>query len=76
MQCGQMLGFVPPCAPLVLSVRIINGEPAWWEIAGGVLVLMVATAALMAVAARVYANAILRTGSSVKLREALAGSGS
>jgi hypothetical protein len=35
-----------------------------------------ATAALMAVAARVYANAILRTGSSVKLREALAGSGS
>nr|MBA2262148.1 hypothetical protein [Solirubrobacterales bacterium] len=38
--------------------------------------VMVATAALMAVAARVYANAILRTGSSVKLREALAGSGS
>jgi ABC-2 type transport system ATP-binding protein len=37
--------------------------------------VMVATAALMAVAARVYANAILRTGSSVKLREALAGSG-
>lgn len=73
---GVVLGFVPPCAPLVLPVRIISGEPAWWEIAGGVLVLMVATAALMAVAARVYANAILRTGSSVKLREALAGSGS
>jgi ABC-2 type transport system permease protein len=73
---GVVLGFVPPCAPLVLPVRIISGEPAWWEIAGGVVVLMVATAALMAVAARVYSNAILRTGSSVKLREALAGGGS
>jgi hypothetical protein len=26
MQRGQMLGFVPPCAPLVLPVRIISGE--------------------------------------------------
>ena len=72
---GAVLGFVPPCAPLVLPVRIISGEPAWWEIAGGVVVLVAATAALVGLAARVYSNAILRTGSSVKLREALAGSG-
>ena len=70
---GVVLGFVPPCAPLVLPVRIIGGEPALWEIVGGVAVLLAATAALVALAARVYANAILRTGSSVKLREALAG---
>lgn len=37
------------------------------------VVLVAATAALVVLAARVYANAILRTGSSVKLREALAG---
>lgn len=72
---GVVLGFVPPCAPLVLPVRIIGGEPALWEIVGGVIVLLAATAALVALAARVYSNAILRTGSSVKLREALSGGG-
>lgn len=73
---GVVLGFVPPCAPLVLPVRIIGGEPAFWEVAGGVAVLVGATTGLVALAARVYANAILRTGSAVKLREALAGGGS
>jgi len=68
---GVVLGFVPPCAPLVLPVRIIGG-PTLWYIGGGVAVLLAAIAAWWA-SRRVYATAILRTGSSVKLREALAG---
>jgi ABC-2 type transport system permease protein len=69
---SQVLSFVPPCAPMVMPVRQIAGDAAAWEIAVSVLVMLAAIALLVALAGRVYANAVLRTGARVRLRAALA----
>jgi ABC-2 type transport system permease protein len=64
------LSFVPPTAPMVAPVRLIAGEMALAQVALSAAVLVAATTALVLVAARIYANAVLRTGTRVKLLEA------
>jgi ABC-2 type transport system permease protein len=49
---ARVLSFVPPSAPMVLPVRLIAGEVAAWEVALGVALLVLASAALLVVAAR------------------------
>jgi ABC-2 type transport system permease protein len=68
---ARVLSLVPPSAPMVLPVRLIAGEVAVWEVAAGVALLLVAAAALIAFAARVYEGAVLQTRTRVRLREAL-----
>lgn len=41
-----------------------------YEVVGGALVTIAAAAALIPLAARIYSGAVLRTGTTVKLREA------
>jgi ABC-2 type transport system permease protein len=65
---AQVLAFVPPSAPMVMPVRLIAGEAAAWEIAASVAITVAAAAGLVALAARVYGTAVLRTGSRVSLR--------
>ena len=67
---AQILSFVPPTAAIVLPVRVIAGDIPAWEIVAGSLVLAAGAAALLLAAARVYANAVLQTGSRVRLIEA------
>ncbi len=50
---ARVLSFVPPSAPMVLPVPLIAGEVAAWEVALGVALLVLASAALLVVAARV-----------------------
>ena len=64
------LSFVPPTAPIIAPVRLIAGEMPVEQIVGAVVVLLASTAALVAVAARIYSHAVLRTGTRVKLLEA------
>jgi len=64
------LSFVPPTAPIIAPVRLIAGEMPVEQIIGAVVVLLASTAALVAVAARIYSHAVLRTGTRVKLLEA------
>ena len=51
--------------------RIILGAAPAWEIAASVAVMVAATVALIPLAGRIYAAVVLRTGSAVKLSEAL-----
>jgi ABC-2 type transport system permease protein len=67
---ATVLSFVPPTAPMVSPVRLIAGEMPVVEVALSVAVLVASTAGLVLVAARIYANAVLRTGTRVKLLEA------
>jgi ABC-2 type transport system permease protein len=67
---ARVASFLPPVAPIVLPVRIIAGEVAAWELALSVLLLLAATAALVRVAARIYQNAVLQTGTRVGLAQA------
>jgi ABC-2 type transport system permease protein len=63
-----VLSFVPPSAPMVMPVRMIAGNAAAWEVLAAIAITLAAAAALIALAARVYGAAVLRTGSRVSLR--------
>jgi ABC-2 type transport system permease protein len=64
------LTFIPPTAPMIAPVRLIAGEMPVAQIVVSVAVLLAGTAALVGIAARMYSNAVLRTGTRVKLLEA------
>ncbi|SDO41314.1 ABC-2 type transport system permease protein [Klenkia soli] len=68
---ATVTSFVPGMSPLVMPVRIAAGEAAGWEIAVSVVIMLLAIALVVRIGGRVYAGALLRTGSKVKLREAL-----
>jgi ABC-2 type transport system permease protein len=57
-----------------MPVRLFFGEAEWWEPLVSLGLLVVATAAVMAVASRIYTNSLLRMGSRVRLRDALTAS--
>lgn len=67
---ARVLSVVPPTAPMVSPVRIIAGDMPLAEIALSIAVLLVSTGLLVAAAARVYENAVLRTSTRVRLRDA------
>jgi ABC-2 type transport system permease protein len=64
------LSFVPPTAPMIAPVRLIAGDMPVAQVALSVAVLVASTVVLVSVAARIYSNAVLRTGTRVKLLEA------
>ena len=68
---ARVASFLPPVAPLVMLVRTAITEVPAWETVASVAVTAAATVALVPLAARIYAGAILRTGGRVKLRQAL-----
>jgi ABC-2 type transport system permease protein len=65
--------FLPPVAPLIMPTRIAGGDAAPWEIVASLAIMVVATVAVVLLAARLYEGAILRTGARVKLRDAWRG---
>lgn len=65
---ARVLSFVPPSAPMVMPVRLIAGNAAAWEVVAAIAVTLLAAVALIALAARVYGAAVLRTGTRITLR--------
>jgi ABC-2 type transport system permease protein len=65
---AKVLSLLPPSAPMVMPVRMIAGNVAAWEVVVSVALTLAAAAGLIAIAARVYGAAVLRTGSRVTLR--------
>jgi ABC-2 type transport system permease protein len=70
---AQIGTFLPPMAPMLVPGRAAQGALAGWELAAS-LALMMAISILLVVrvAARIYDRSVLRFGSPLKLREALA----
>jgi ABC-2 type transport system permease protein len=68
---AHVTAFIPTTAPITMPSRIVLGAAPAWEIAASAAVMVVATLALIPLAGRIYAAVVLRTGSAVKLREAL-----
>ena len=68
---AHVTAFIPPMAPITMPSRIMLGAAPAWEIAASVAVMILATLALIPLAGRIYSAVVLRTGSAVKLREAL-----
>ena len=67
---AHVTAFIPMTAPITMPPRIVTGDVAAWEIVASLAVTIGASIALIPLAARIYAGGILRTGSSLKLREA------
>ncbi len=71
---GALIGsFVPPTAPMVMTVRIANGGVPWWEIVLSVALMLATIYGMVQLAGRIYAGAVLRIGRRVKLKEAWRG---
>jgi len=68
---AHVCAFIPTTAPVTMPARIILGAAPAWEVAASVAVMVLSTLALIPLAGRIYAAVVLRTGSAVKLREAL-----
>jgi ABC-2 type transport system permease protein len=67
---AHVTAFIPMTAPITMPPRIVTGDAPAWEIAASLAVTIGASVALIPLAARIYSGGILRTGSSLKLREA------
>ena len=61
---------VPFSSALAMPVRIALGSATAAQIATSIVLLVVGTALLVPLSARLYAGAVLRTGTRVKLRDA------
>jgi ABC-2 type transport system permease protein len=66
-----ILSYIPFSAPVAMPVRMFFGEAEWWEPLISLALLVVAAAAVMLVASKIYTNSLLRMGSRVSLRDAL-----
>jgi ABC-2 type transport system permease protein len=67
---AHVTAFIPGTAPLTMPGRIITGDTSAPEVIASYAVTLLAAAALIPLAARIYEGGVLRTGSAVKLREA------
>ncbi|MFO7192106.1 MULTISPECIES: ABC transporter permease [Thermocrispum] len=67
------LSHVPLLSPVIMPGRITAGQVAGWEIALSLIVTLAAVVALTWLGGRVYHNAVLHTGSRMRVRDALRG---
>lgn len=68
-----VLSYVPFSAPTAMPLRLFAGEAAGWEPILALLLLLGAAALFVALAARLYEGALLRTNGRVSLRAAWRG---
>jgi ABC-2 type transport system permease protein len=68
---AKVLSYVPVTAPLAMPARIAMGATAWWEPVAAAAFAIVTIVALVRLGGRVYESAILRSGPTLKVREAL-----
>jgi len=68
---AKTASYFPPTAPFAMPTRIAMGATAWWEPLIAAALTAATIVGLVFVGGRVYAGAILHTGPSLKLRDAL-----
>ena len=67
---SRLLSYVPVTAPFAMPGRIALGTAAWWEPLFAAALAVATIAVLVVVGGRVYTNAILHTGPTLRLRDA------
>ncbi|HLU43446.1 MAG TPA: ABC transporter permease [Natronosporangium sp.] len=66
---ARVLSVVPPFSVVVMPTRIASGAVPAWQISVAAGLMVVAVLVMVAVAARIYQRAVLRTGGRVRLTE-------
>jgi ABC-2 type transport system permease protein len=67
----RVMSLFPATAPVVMPVRTTVSDVPAWEVALSIALTLAGIVVLVAVASRVYARALLRTGGRVRWREVL-----
>jgi ABC-2 type transport system permease protein len=67
---ARICSFLPPTAPLVMTVREAHGNVALWEVLVSAAIMVVSIYGLLRLGGRLYAGAILRVGPRVRFRDA------
>jgi ABC-2 type transport system permease protein len=70
---ARICAFIPPFAPMVVPARMVLGDMSVLGLIGAVAIDLLATAALILVAARIYERAILHMGARLTFRRVLGG---
>jgi ABC-2 type transport system permease protein len=70
----HVLGFLPPTAPIAMPVLYASGDAPLWQVIVSALLCAAGTVWMARLATRIYANSILRTGTRIKLGQAIRGS--
>ncbi|WP_040407400.1 ABC transporter permease [Amycolatopsis nigrescens] len=68
---AEVLSVIPVFAPTLMPMRLAMGGVPAWEAVLSVGLVVVLIPLLIWLAARIYRNAVMRTGAKVKLRDAL-----
>ncbi|WP_033294927.1 ABC transporter permease [Amycolatopsis jejuensis] len=68
---AEVLSVIPMFAPTLMPMRLAMGGVPIWEAILSVGLVVALIPALIWLAARIYRNAVMRTGAKVKLRDAL-----
>ncbi|MCE6994254.1 ABC transporter permease [Saccharothrix sp. S26] len=66
-----VLSVLPPFAPILMPGRMAMGVAPTWQVLLAIVLALLAVAAITWLGGKVYANAVLRTGARVRLREVL-----
>ncbi len=66
-----VMSYIPISAPVAVPVRVFMGQGAAWEPFLSLVILVVSTAAIVWLAAKIYDRGLLRTGAQMKWKEAL-----
>jgi ABC-2 type transport system permease protein len=67
---AQVMTFFPPSAPMVVPMRTALGSIEPWEVALSIALMLAAIWLLFVIGGRVYAGAVLQTGSRIRMRDA------
>ncbi|HYR48256.1 MAG TPA: ABC transporter permease [Candidatus Polarisedimenticolia bacterium] len=70
---GVALSIIPPLSPILMPARMATGDAQAWQVILAVILAIGEIALLNALAARIYANSVMRIGTRVKLRQAWRG---
>lgn len=71
----RLVSLLPPVAPIAFPARVAAGGVPLWESLLGIAITVAAVVAVVRIAARIYAGALLSQGSRIKVRQAWKASG-
>jgi ABC-2 type transport system permease protein len=67
----HVLGFLPPTAPIAMPVLYAAGDVGVWQVVISAVITAAGVVWMARIAARIYANSILRSGPRIKLSQAI-----
>ncbi len=62
--------FVPPFSAIIMPMRVVRGDAAWWEPVAAIGILALSAALIVVLAERIYRRSLLQTQGRLSLGEA------